>query len=376
MIQLFRIGRWYESLNSAPVCESSDLRVCLAPEIILRDDARRRPPCHAVPESRAIVEHAVELFRFGTVRIGGIGAQSAEAFETSMREVAGLPAVLTRRWGALLADAVRALPDTGSKANTLVWLPSNTFTCLEAVAEAALAGGTVWVRPSRREPVSAARLVGALLAAGWPADRIGFYPTLTELLAVLVLLTDRQLVYGGAGLATHAPDSSEFTVRGPGCGCAVVLANADPAATADQLAELIAADSGRFCRNVCTVACLGDPAPLAATLGELLDGIRLTPPDPRWPQASCSPTEAARAAAVVRCGLRSGDAVVTTREVIVTGDETFLAPTLARVNWAPDHPLLGCELAFPFAGIVGVSTDQAARLTAASQFVYTVGGTS
>jgi len=407
VIHLFRAGRWYESLDSSPVRDGSGWRVCLAPEIILRDDARRRPERRAtVPDRRAIVERAVELFRFGTVRIGGVGAQSAGAFEAAMREVAGLPAALTRRWGALLAGAVRALPDArpdagpdgglgagldagpvagldggpgrgpgagthpGLAADTLVWLPGNTFTCLEAVAEAALAGGTVWVRPSRREPVSAARFVAAMLAAGWPPERIGFYPTRTELLPVMARLTDRQIVYGGAGLVAAAPAGPGLTVRGPGRGCAVVPAGADPGATAEWLAGLIAADSGRFCRNVCTVGCLGDPAPVAAALGGQLDGIRLTPPDPRWPQASVPPAEAERAAAVVHRGLRSGDAVVTTRELIVNGDETFLAPTLVRVSWAPDHPLLGRELGFPFAGIVGVSPDQAAGLTQASRFVH------
>lgn len=373
MIQLFRAGRWYESLDSTPVCDGSGWRLCLAPEIILRDDARRRPERLAVADRRAIVEHAVELFRFGTVQIGGIGAQPAGDFETAMRELAGLPVALTRRWGELLAGAVRALPDAGPPvADTLVWLPGNTFTCLEAVADAALAGGTVWVRPSRREPLSAARFVAALLAAGWPAERIGFYPTRTELLPVLARLTDRQLVYGGAGLVAAAPAGPGLTVRGPGRGCAVVAADADPAATARWLVELVAADSGRFCRNVRTVACLGDPAPVAAALGGLLDGIRLTPPDPRWPQASVRPAEAERAAAAVRRGLRPGDAVVTTRELVVNGSgETFLAPTLVRVSWAPDHPLLGRELVFPFAGIVGVSRERAAALAARSQFVHT-----
>src|SRR5207244_759100 len=98
---------------------------------------------------------------------------------------------------------------------TLVALPGNTFTCLESVCEAVLAGGAVWVRPSTREPLSALRLVSALLQAGWPGELLGFYPTAQGLLRSLVAVTDRQVVYGGAGVCAALRDIPTATLHGP-----------------------------------------------------------------------------------------------------------------------------------------------------------------
>lgn len=387
-LQLFRRGRWYESLDTAEVAPG--FRVCLTPEIMLRDDARKAPAGELELTSAArkdILRAAMSSFRHGAPEVGGIGGQNPGEFAASLGELAGLPEPLVLRWFDLLAGSIDELPDAVPDIlpdtvpelhTTLVWLPGNTFTCLVAVAEAILRSSAVVVRPSTREPLSAARFVAALLEAGWPADRIRFCPTATSALDTLIHGTDRQIVYGGETVATAVSATSTVDFRGPGRACAVVAADAadsDPDRTISWLADLIATDSGRFCTNVCTVACLGDPAPIAEGLGALLDGIELTPADPRWPLGWVSERAATGTAGFVADRLSSADVWLTSRDLVVPADgRTFLTPALLRLPSAAAHPLLSCELPFPFASVVGVDEPTARQLAARSRFVYTTTG--
>jgi hypothetical protein len=375
-IQLFRAGRWHESLDTAEVSEG--LRVCLAPEIMLRDDARRAPADElrmTAGARREILRRAMSLFRDGAPPVGGIGTQDPAGFAASLGEISGLPEPLVWRWCDLLAASIEELADAvPDRHSTLVWLPGNTFTCLVAVAEAVLRGSDLVVRPSSREPLSAARFVAALLEAGWPADRIRFCPTRTGMLDTLIHLTERQIVYGGDTVAATVARSSTVDARGPGRASAVIGPDTDPDDTAAWLADLVAADSGRFCTNVCTVVCLGDPAPLADRLGSLLDNIELPTADLRWPVGWVDERTAARTADFVTARMSADDRRLTSRELVVrVGGRAFLAPTLLRLPSPAAHPLVGCELPFPFATVVAVDKPAALRLTAKSKFVYTTG---
>ncbi|HEX6352616.1 aldehyde dehydrogenase family protein [Actinophytocola sp.] len=379
LIQAFRGGRWYESLDTAEVADG--LRICLTPEIMLRDDARKAPATELdMPGTarRDILRRAVSSFRTGAPEVGGIGAQDPDTFAASLGEIAGLPEPLVWRWCDLLATSIEELADAApDRHSTLVWLPGNTFTCLVAVAEAVLRGSVLVVRPSTREPLSAARFVAALLEAGWPSHRIRFCPTRTGALDTLLRVTDRQIVYGGEAVAAAVGHMSTVDLRGPGRACAVIAPDADPDDTAAWLAGLVAADSGRFCTNVCTVACLGDPAPVAGRLGELLDGIELTPADQRWPVGWVDERTAARTAEFVTERVAADDTFVTSRELVVSeGGRTFLSPTLVRLPSPAGHPLVGCELPFPFASVVAVDEPAARQLMARSRFVYTAGVTA
>jgi hypothetical protein len=329
-----------------------------------------------------LLAEAVALFAYGTVELGPLGAQSAEGFRAAMRDVAGLPTALTDRWCALLSDAVAALAPPGAAVRrTLVMLPANTFTCLEAVCEAVLGGEEVWIRPSRREPVSALRFAAALLQSGWPGLALTFYPCGTDALAALLAATDRHIVFGGEEISTllsdpRGPRHRELDLRGAGRGCALVPADADPHAAAAWLTPLIAADGGRFCKNVRTVLCAGDPGPVADALAGRLDAISLLTVDPRYPQASVAPALAQGYARFTVQHTRPGDQRVTTRELPHWRDEraTLLAPTLLRLAdpgppTAP-HPLLACELPFPFASICAADDVLSQAVASRSRFVY------
>ncbi|MGI5272534.1 aldehyde dehydrogenase family protein [Nonomuraea sp. CA-218870] len=374
-LPLLRGGRWYRSMDTVPV--PGGRLLCLAPEIIVRDDAARlRARRPAVPDRARRLEllrEAVELFRHGRVPVEGLGEQDPGDFAASMRETAGLPPALVRRWSGMLADRLEELAPGEQAGLTVVSLPANTFTCLEAVLEAALSGAAVWVRPSRREPLSSARLIGALLSAGWPAGALGYYPTAPRTLHALIQGSDRQIVYGGDDLAaeleSRAAGPPSLDLRGPGRACVIVDGRPD----AEELAARIAGDAGRFCTNTCVLACLDGTEPLGRRLAGILDGITLDPPDPRWPQASWPEPDAARVAAFVMDRLAPGGRLLTGRPVLSrAGGSVYLAPTLVEADH-PGHPLVGHELPFPFAVMVATDRAGARGLAARSRFVHPAG---
>ena len=411
-IPLLRLGSWRSCLDLALPAGPALPAVSLAPEILIRSDARRlrREPQLRLPDRAERVRMLAagwEQFWSGTVDCGGLGPQSYQAFQTVLWQAAGLPAALIDRWCGLLgaqlteilADPVTAEPVTADPADavgpltlSLVALPGNTFTCLESVFSAALSGAAVWIRPSTREPFSALRLVSAMLAQGWPANLLGFYPSRRGALPVLVDVTDRQIVYGGADVVATLRGRPAAVAHGPLRVCAIVPAGADPLDAAARLRDLIATDAGRFCTAVRSILCLGDPAPIAAGLGVLLDSISLTPPDPALPQAASPDRDlAARITELIETRIGGADRITRRPILSLAGPSAYLAPTLvalparpgADLRWAdPDllspapelpsptaghsragpHPLFGFEPPFPFATIMAVSPAQAAGL--------------
>ncbi|GAA1964993.1 aldehyde dehydrogenase family protein [Kitasatospora viridis] len=378
-LPLLRRGEWTVSQDSAPTAAGLPA-VSLAPEVLVRSDARRlRGRTAALPDREgraAIVRAAWRRFTGGTVRCGGLGPQGPEEFAATLWAGAGLPAALVERWQGMLTDRLDAIvtepeaPRTaaGRPPLTLVSLPGNTFTCLESVLRAAAAGSALWVRPSTREPFSALRLVAALVEEGWPAELIGCYPTARPVLRALVEVTDRQVLYGGAEVAAEFGDRATATVHGPLRVRAVVAAGAEPASAARQLLELVAGDAGRFCTTVRSILCLDDPEPVAVRLGELLDGIRLAPADPAWPLAASRDAEgAARTAEHVERRIGPADRRFTRRPLLSTAADgsRYLAPTLVGVEpRSGTHPLLGFEPPFPFATVLRATPEQAAALAA------------
>ncbi|MFD0416469.1 hypothetical protein [Streptomyces sp. NPDC127108] len=437
VLSAYRRGDWQPSLDTAPLPGATRARLALVPHIVAHSDRRWwdgvRADLPALSGRRELVLSALELFRHGTVTVGGIGPQSADAFRAALWESAGLPGPLVERWGAMLYEgAARREAVAPDDALALVALPGNTFSCLDSVLEQAERSACVWVRPSRREPLSAARLLAALLAVGWPPRRLGLYPTEQHTLHGLLKLTDRHIVYGGAGLAASVRDSPALTLHGPGRGCALVSPGTaagaagatSPAGSADSLdphdplapvdsvdsidpvdghvdgpvegsvdetvawlLPLIAADSGRFCSNVRTVVCVDhDPEPLAKALAAALDALHPgpapDPADPRWPlTAFRDPGEADRAAASVRDRLRPDDRLLTREPTVVTstgvgtgtGVDVYVRPQLALLHIDPDapsHPLIGHEVPFPFAAVLGTTAEAARALADEALFVY------
>jgi hypothetical protein len=326
----------------------------------------------------------MDLYEKGDLTLGPFGPQSGDDFRAALWESAGLPAPLVDRWCGMLRTGLltREAPEP-DEALALVSLPGNTFTCLDAVLEQVERSACVWVRPSRREPLSAARLVAALVAAGWPEARIGFYPGDQRTLHGLTRLTDRHTVFGGVGLAASVRASTALTVHGPGRGCALVPEDMAVAEAVDWLLPLIAADSGRFCSNVRTVVCAGPAQPLATALASALDAIRPEPVDPVRPLTVFrEPGAAERAAASVTDRMRPGDRLLTRRTPVLHGAAgSYALPQLVLLGdefeKPENHPLVGHEVLFPFTAVLssdggdrGGEGPAAAAIAAGSLFVY------
>ncbi|MFH8607252.1 hypothetical protein ACH4D5_07170 [Streptomyces sp. NPDC018029] len=383
VLSAFRRGAWRTSLDRAPLPGPGGRELALVPEIVA--DADRRwwdstlPGLPSLTGRRQLLLEALELFDHGAVSVGGLGEQSAEGFRAALWESSGLPGPLVDRWCAMLRDGLlkRGDPPGPDGRLALVALPGNTFTCLESVCDQAERSAGVWLRPSRREPFSAARFVAALLAAGWPPARIGLYPSEQRALSGLLRLTDRHVVYGGAGLAATLRASPALNLHGPGRGCALVPPGMPTDEAVAWLLPLVAADSGRFCSNVRTVVCEEPDAAeqLAAALAAALDAL---PPDGAWPLAAFrEPGTAEHAARTVRDRLRPGDRVLTRRPPVLTSaaNDVYVLPHLTLLaghftHSAPSHPLIGHEVPFPSAAVLSASPEAARAITAASLFVY------
>jgi hypothetical protein len=399
-VPLLRAGTWYDSLDVVPPAAPGLAAVGQAPEAMIRADARRLRKNVKTPVPRRsararMLRAALELFAEGTVSCGG-QPQDAGEFRAELWATAGLPAVLVDRWCALLHDQLDRLcaapPGPGRSPAapaaeaaerpppTLVALPGNTFTCLASVFEAALSGTPVWVRPSTREPISALRLVSALIDAGWPADLLGFYPSSQDALTALADVTGHQIIFGGAEVCARFAGRPNATMNGPMRVCALIPADADPAQAADQLLPLIGGDGGRFCTAVRTVLCPGGADQLTEQLAGLLDAVPLVPADPQLPLAAWPDRDRAAALeAAIGARLRPGDAKATRRPILAeAGGAAYLTPTLLRL--APARPgdppawgrpaLLGFEAPFPLASVVAVDDRRAAALAAGADLVH------
>ncbi|PCG86036.1 hypothetical protein CIB93_11065 [Streptomyces sp. WZ.A104] len=389
LLHAFRRGHWHPSLDTAPLPGPTGTHLALVPEIVAAADRRRwdtvAPGLPPAPTGRRrLLLRALDLFEHGTLDIGGLGPQSGEDFRDALWETAGIPGPLAERWCGMLRSTLTARPEPSpDTALALVSLPGNTFTCLEAVLEQLERSAAVWVRPSRREPLSAARLFAALLAVGWPPERISLYPTEQGALCGLIRLTDRHVVFGGSSLAASVRASAGLTLHGPGRGCALVPEDLGTEAAVDWLLPLIAADSGRFCSNVRTVVTAGPPEPLARALAARLDAMCPELPGEAWPlTAFREPGAAARAARSVPDLMRPGDRLLTRRPPVVETAEgdTYVTAHLVLVDGGPhephgrhgppDHPLLGHEVPFPFAAVVRATGPAAEAIAARSLFVY------
>ncbi|MFJ9702526.1 aldehyde dehydrogenase family protein [Streptomyces fradiae] len=163
-------------------------------------------------------------------------------------------------------------------------------------AEALALGYRVAVRPSRREPLSAHRLVTALREAGFGGDQVALLPCGHATADDLVEGADLAMVYGGD--AVVAKYRARTTVLAHGPGRAKILVAADTDATAprhlDTLVDSIAGQAGAACTNTTAVYVEGDPAPVAEALAARLAALPSLPPEHDGAVLPVRPLDAAR----------------------------------------------------------------------------------
>jgi acyl-CoA reductase-like NAD-dependent aldehyde dehydrogenase len=134
-------------------------------------------------------------------------------------------------------------------------------------------GYRVAVRPSRREPLTAHRLIQALRQAGFRPHDAVYLPTDHRGADEIIRSADLAMVYGGQDVVDkYAGDPTVF-VNGPGRAKILITADHDWRDYLDVIIDSIADLGGIACVNATAVLYEGDPAPLAEAIAERLSAI-------------------------------------------------------------------------------------------------------
>ncbi|MBX7455290.1 aldehyde dehydrogenase family protein [Mycolicibacterium sp. 3033] len=360
--------------GGAPVLETS-----VAPRLYVTRTvaAQRRAASLPVSERAAALGRAAELFTSATLA----GLDFTDYVELTCR-ITGLPIAVADAGARAVAsavatafDAVRAARpartelDWRHQSEGAIWARRGEVLGVHAPGNApgvhglwpqALAlGYRVAVRPSRREPLTAHRLVSALRAAGFRDVDAGCLPTGHTGADDLVRAVDLALVYGGQDVADRYADDPTVFVNGPGRAKILVTAEQDWRAHLDVIVDSVAALAGTACVNATAVLYEGDAGPLARAVAERLSAMPVLPAaDPR----AVLPTSAignARAVAdrLARCAV-AAEPILGAEQVVADlgGGVAVLRPAVHLLD-SPDPVTLGMELPFPCVWVSGWSRD-------------------
>ncbi|HEY9329603.1 MAG TPA: aldehyde dehydrogenase family protein [Streptomyces sp.] len=318
----------------------------------------------------ALLEVAAEEFANGTV--GGLGVRE---YEHLVSRTSGTPLAVVRdatRGTARFVSRARSSAEQGrprgtvrdgrdpsSAAGHAVWARRGEVFAVNASGnhpgvhrvwlEALALGYRVAVRPSRREPFTPHRLVGALHRAGVGTDRLVLLPTDHHTAGTLIRGADRAVVYGGDEVVARYAHDARVLPQGPGRTKILVTADTDWREHLDTIVGSVADEAGTACVNATAVFVEGDPAPLAEALAARLSRLPGLPPQDSRAVLPVCPFDRARALdsylRSVAMGTRAwlgGDGIV---EDLGDGS-AVLRPAVHQVVDA-GAPQLRTELPFP-----------------------------
>ncbi|GGX78068.1 aldehyde dehydrogenase family protein [Streptomyces hiroshimensis] len=228
-------------------------------------------------------------------------------------------------------------------------LSGNAPTIQNGWLQALALGYRVAVRPSRREPFTAYRVIAALRAAGFRDTDAVYLPTTHAGVPALLGRADLALVYGGDDVKSRYGSSPTVKVGGPGRTKTLVGSGYSGASSLGGIAESVSALSGAACVNTTAVLVEGDHARFAADLAGVLReraGERQTTAQHLGPRV----TEQAAEALIghLRRSASRAHAVIPLDEVAVPHPDggVVLGPAVFTVD-DPHDGLLATELPFP-----------------------------
>jgi acyl-CoA reductase-like NAD-dependent aldehyde dehydrogenase len=324
-------------------------------------------PAH---EREAALAKAADAFAHGVV-----GGLDFDAYTALASRISGVPISATRAGARAVADGVAsafaavqpARPsgavldwrDKRARDGGAVWarrgevfavLASGNGPGVHGLWPQALAlGYRVAVRPSRREPLTAHRLIQALRQAGFRPHDAVYLPTDHRGADEMIRSADLAMVYGGQDVVDkYAGDPTVF-VNGPGRAKILITADHDWRDYLDTITDSIANLGGVACVNTTAVLYEGDPAPLAAAIAERLSTIEALPTDD---ERSILPTQNLHTATVLAGHLAAAAAGSTpllgADQVVATlGDGYAALRPAVHLLATPDVAKLNIELPFP-----------------------------
>ncbi|WP_319430386.1 aldehyde dehydrogenase family protein [Mycobacterium sp. RTGN5] len=290
-------------------------------------------------------------------RVSGlpIGVTRVQAREVSEAVVAAFDAIQPARPVGAVPDWQTVQPGQA----TAIWSRRGDLFGVHASGNApgvhglwpqALAMGyRVAVRPSRREPFTAHRLVSALQEAGFRGEDVTYLPTDHAGADEIIASADLALVYGGSDVvAKYGGDPAVF-VNGPGRTKILLTAEQDWRDHLDVIVDSIARLGGMACVNTTAVLIEGDAAALASAIAERLRTIEALPPEDERAVLPTQPIESARALAAFVAARAAGATALLGADQIGAdlGDGRAALRPAVHLLTGLDTETLNTELAFP-----------------------------
>lgn len=398
-IPVYRQGRFYRSVDRTtlvhhatgqPVAELSLANAGL----IARDIARINPHALADLTMRQLLDicrKAAATFIGGKVDVDGT-PQSFDDYLHSLSATTGMPLALARANAAkihrvlddmasILAGLTRGFDlqilDSGygqDDGRMLSWqrvarvfgavLPSNSPGVHSLWMPALALKTPTVVKPGREEPWSPLRIMLSLVAAGLPAEAVGFYPSDHGGAGQLLQSVDRAMLFGDASTTRAWAKDPRVELHGPGY--SKVILGPDVADRFEPYLEVIAgsimANGGRSCINASAVWTPSSADRLAEALGAIMANVKPLPADHPEAQlcAFANPQTARRISQSIDAGLPGADEVTQrlrgSDRLVESGRCAYLLPTLVRCD--REHPLANREFLFPYASVVECPADE------------------
>jgi acyl-CoA reductase-like NAD-dependent aldehyde dehydrogenase len=280
--------------------------------------AQRKIKPLPVTAREAALANAADVF--ATAVIGGL---DFDAYVELATRISGLPIAVTRAGARGVADAVATAFDAVRPARPVgaaldwreerarnggaVWARRGQVFAVHAAGngpgvhglwpQALALGYRVAVRPSRREPLTAHRLVNALLLGGFRPEDAAYLPTDHAGADEIIRSADLAMVYGGQEVVDIYADDPTVMVNGPGRTKILITADRDWRDHVDLIVDSIANLGGMACVNTTAVLYEGDPVPLAQAIAERLATIEPLPSEDERAILPTQPVDKAQALA-------------------------------------------------------------------------------
>jgi len=272
-----------------------------------------------------------------------------EVIDAGLGEQAGVPVSFTARTNVLGV----VLPSNSPGVNS-IWLPAVAMKI------------PVALKPGRDEPWTPMRIMQALIAAGYPRQGLGFYPTDHEGADAILSDCGCSILFGDD--ATTRRYADQPTVQCHGTGRSKIILGPDAASRwrdyLDVMVDSILENGGRSCINTSCIITASHGDEIADALALRLASVCPRPADDESAAlaASVKPSVAEAIDARIDRGLRTDGARDVTaehrtgpRRITVDG-LSYLRPTIVRCP-SLEHPLGNTEFLFPFAAVVEMSID-------------------
>jgi len=340
---------------------------------------RRARPLRAEQRAAAL-DDAAEIFLNSS-----ISGLDFDAYVELTCLISGVPITTTREAARGVAeslhtafDTVRAAQPTGAafgwrevctRTGGAVWARRGGVLAVHAPGNApgvhglwpqALAlGYRVAIRPSRREPLTAHRLVQALRVAGFRPEDAAYLPTDYTGAEEMIRTADLAMVYGGQDVVDKYADDPTVFTNGPGRCKILLTAEQDWHEYLDVIVDSICCFGGMACVNATAVLYEGDAAALAHAIAEQLSGLTALPNTDERAVLPTLPIDKAQSVADY-LSVKAGGAVAllgADQVVADLGDGYAALRPAVHLLTEPDTDKLNVELPFPCVWVSAWSRD-------------------